>query len=319
MNFATPHGWGREHGAASDLSPCPARASDGRVPLSWGQLAIVAPLFLCLLGLTAPAWALEPPAYRGYVNDYAQMLHPGSAQEIEQALRAFAETDSTQIAVLTLASLEGDDLEAFSIRTVEKWGVGQRGRDNGVLLLVVKNDRKIRIEVGRGLEGVLTDLAAGRITDNIIRPLFKAGQFDQGIRDGVTAIIKACRGEFTAAARRPARAGRSQEPSPALSYLFLSLFVISFLGRASRPLGVVAGAILLPLAVLLGGPAVGIFFLLLLIPIGAVAGLLVPFVLGNMLMGGSRIALGGGSYTSGGGFGGFGGGSFGGGGASGNW
>jgi len=275
-------------------------------------------LGLCwLFSLATAAVALEPPAFRGYVNDFAKLLPPAVAQEIEQALRSFEESDSTQVAVLTIDSLEGDSLEDFSIRTVEKWGIGQRGKDNGVLFLVVKNDRKLRIEVGRGLEGVLTDLATGRILDNIVRPLFKAGRFDDGIKAGVAAIIQTSRGEFMAD-RRPARPGRHQEPPPALAYLFFGLFVTSFLGRASRPLGMLAGAILLPLAAFFGVPTSGLLFLLLLMPIGAVGGLLLPLIVGNMLLGRGGMPMGGGGF-GGGGFGGFGGGSFGGGGASGDW
>lgn len=273
-------------------------------------------LLCCLLGLAAPVLALDPPAFRGYVNDYARLFSPETVQQLEQALQTFEETDSTQVAVLTLDSLEGDTLEEFSLRTVEKWGVGQRGKDNGVLLLVVKNDRKLRIEVGRGLEGVLTDLMAGRIVDLVIRPSFKEGRFDDGVKAGVAAIMQACRGEFTAVPRSK-RSGRRQEAPSALSYLFFGLFITSFLGRASRPLGVVAGALLLPLAAFLGMPSLGFFLLLLLMPLGALGGFILPFIVSDMLMSRGGISMGGGGF--GGGFGGFGGGGFGGGGASGSW
>ena len=293
----------------------PGRNRGQRLKTQFGAVALT---LFCLCSLITPAWALDPPAFQGYVNDYARMLSAGTALEIEQALRSFDETDSTQIAILTIDSLEGDALEDFSIRTVEKWGIGQRGKDNGVLLLVVKNDRKLRIEVGRGLEGVLTDLKAGRIVDNVIRPLFKAGRFDEGIKSGVVAIIQTCRGEFVADSLTTLGHDRGPEPPPAFGYLLFSLFIISFLGRASRPLGMMAGAILLPLAAFFGLPSLGLLFLLLLIPVGAVGGLLLPLILSNMFMGGGGgISMGGGGF--GGGFGGFGGGSFGGGGASGNW
>lgn len=281
-------------------------------------LALVLSLFY-LFALAAAALALEPPAFQGYVNDYAKMLSSGTAQQLEEALRSFAETDSTQVAILTIDTLDGDSLEDFGIRTVEKWGVGQRGKDNGVLLLVVKNDRKLRIEVGRGLEGVLTDLATGRIIDYVIRPPFKDGRFDDGIKAGVAAIIQASRGEFSAEPRAP-RAGRRQEPPPVLAYLFFGLFIISLLGKISRPLGMMAGAILLPLAAFFGVPSIGLLLLLLLMPMGAVGGLLLPSIVGNILMSRGGISMGGRSGGfGGGGFGGFGGGSFGGGGASGGW
>jgi len=271
---------------------------------------------LCCLLFTAdisPGWALPPPAFHGHVNDLAKLLSPATAGRLEQTLQAFAESDSTEIAILTIDSLEGDDLEGFSIRTVEQWGLGQRGKDNGVLLLVVKNDRKLRLEVGRGLEGVLTDLTAGRIIDTVIAPQLKSGHFDEGITAGVKAIINASRGEFSAE-KRPRRHG--QEPPPTLSYLLFGLFITSFLGRASRPLGVIAGAVLLPLAAWLGMPSLGIFLLLLLLPVGALGGLFLPLMMNSMLL--SRGGMGGGGFD-GGGFSGFGGGSFGGGGASGSW
>ncbi|MDH5299428.1 MAG: TPM domain-containing protein, partial [Desulfobulbaceae bacterium] len=111
------------------------------------------PLVLALLLSGFALWpppvrALAVPAYRGYVNDYADLLSPATEARLERALQSFDLSDSTQIAVLTIPSLEGEDLEGFSIRTVEGWKIGQKGKDNGVLFLVVKNDRKMRIEVG---------------------------------------------------------------------------------------------------------------------------------------------------------------------------
>lgn len=274
----------------------------------------------CLAGSACLAQALSPPSFTGYVNDYARMLRPETALQLEQALRSFDEADSTQVALLTIDTLDGDSLEDFSIRVVDAWKVGQQGKDNGVLFLVVKNDRLMRIEVGRGLEGVLTDLAAGRIVDNVVRPLFKAGRFEDGILAGVAAIIQTCRGEFTAPVRM-ANSAQGQEPPQIVSYLFFCMFIVASLGRASRPLGMLAGAFLLPLAAFLGLPSIGLLVLLMLMPVGAVAGLIVPLLLGNMLV--SGILRGGGSFRGGGrgggGFGGFGGGGFGGGGASGRW
>ena len=273
-----------------------------------------------------PAHAREIPAFRGYINDYANMISEPTRGRLERALQSFELTDSTQIAVLTVESLEGDPLEDFSIRVAEKWGIGQKGKDNGVLLLVAKKERRARLEVGYGLEGVLTDLLAGRIIDDIITPLFKAGRFDEGFEAGVVAVVKATRGEFKADPRASHR-GRQREPSPLVSYLFLGGLFIAFLGSASRKLGMVAGAIILPIAVLLGLPsAVGWLILLLLIPAGAFGGLLLPLILAGFLRGGGGgIYMGSGMYRGGmgggmgGGFGGFGGGGFGGGGASGGW
>ncbi|MEW6290315.1 MAG: TPM domain-containing protein [Thermodesulfobacteriota bacterium] len=282
-----------------------------------GLLLVVA----CILGPGCLALALDVPPYKGYVNDYADMISAQEEVRLERALQSFELTDSTQVAILTIASLAGDSLEDFSIRTVEQWKIGQKGRDNGVLLLVAKDDRKIRIEVGRGLEPVLTDLLSGRIIDGVISPNFKAGRFDQGMEAGVAAIIQAVRGEFKAD-RRGARVRQGDEPPPLLfQFLFFGLFLVAFLGRIWRPLGVIGGAVLFPLAFLFGLLPFSFLLLLLLIPAGAFGGWLLPFLLAGMLRGGGVGYYGGGhgGGFGGGGFGGFGGGGFGGGGASGNW
>ena len=278
-----------------------------------------------LLALIAPAWGLEPPPFQGYVNDYAHLLKPETVRLLDQALSDFDRSDSTQVAVLTIDSLAGDSLDDFSIRTAERWKIGQKGKDNGVLLLVVKNDHKLRIEVGRGLEGVLTDLLAGRIVDNVIRPLFKEGRYDEGVKAGVGAIIQACRGEFKADPRALARLrGQGQGPPPVLAYFLFGFLGIAFLGRMSKPLGIVAGAVLLPLAVFLGLGSLGWLALLILLPAGALGGFLLPLIIANLLFGGGG-GFGGGGFGGGfggggdSGFGGFGGGDFGGGGASGGW
>ena len=106
------------------------------------------------------ALALEVPQLKYHVNDYANMMSPETRSKIESDLKAFEQSDSTQVVILTIQSLEGEDLEGYSIKVAEAWKIGQKGKDNGVILLVANKERKIRIEVGRGLEGKLTDLAA---------------------------------------------------------------------------------------------------------------------------------------------------------------
>ena len=243
--------------------------------------------------------------------------------KLEKDLHAFDLSDSTQIAILTIDSLEGDPIEDFSIRVVDQWKIGQKGTDNGVLFLAVKNDRKMRIEVGRGLEHVLTDLAAGRIIDTVVAPRFKAGRFDAGFETGTLAIIQTTRGEYTP--RSPGKGGG--EPPLLFKYLFFGMALIGFLGTNSKALGVVAGGALVPLMFFMGMPGpIGWPFLLMLIPLGALGGLLLPILLSGMMKHGGRGGYygGGGGFGSsggggGGGFGGFGGGGFGGGGASGGW
>lgn len=292
-------------------------------PRNRGWLALLAGFLL--LATSTVAWGREVPAFQGYVNDYAGMISPGAEQELTALLAAFDQSDSTQVAILTVDSLEGEDLEGFSIRVVDQWKVGQQGKDNGVLLLVAKQERKIRIEVGRGLEGVLTDLLSGRIIDQAIAPAFRAGQIDQGFVNGANAIIAATRGEFKADGRSRNRRTGDKAP-PIVSYLFIALLLVAFLGNISKKLGAGAGALLVPLAAYGGmGSAIPLLLLLLLIPAGLLAGIIAPIVLnalasghgGGMYYGGfgGRGGFGGG----GGGFGGFGGGGFGGGGASGGW
>lgn len=274
-----------------------------------------------LLLVTGSACALAVPNYQGYVNDYAKMLSPATRSKLERALQSFELTDSTQVALLTINSLEGDSLEDFSIRTVDQWKIGQKDKDNGVLFLIVKNDRKMRIEVGKGLEGVLTDLASGRIIDAVVAPLFKSGDFEGGIQSGLAAIIQTTRGEFKAdqLPRHPTRRGR--EPSPVLTYLFFGVMIISFFGRVSKPLGIISGALLFPLIGLMGFSSLGFLALLLLVPAGALGGLFLPLLFANAMTGRGGMYMGGGFGGSGGGggFGGFGGGGFSGGGASGGW
>jgi uncharacterized protein len=285
-------------------------------------------IIVCLFSLVLPflvpsgsAQALEVPPYRGYVNDYAGMLAVETVRSLEQSLADFERSDSTQIAVLTIPSLEGEVLEDFSIKVVEKWGIGQKSKDNGVLLLVAKKERKVRIEVGYGLEGVLTDLLSGRIVDQVITPAFKAGRFDQGLSAGVGAIIQATRGEYRGESRRTLRDG---EPSGLFKFLFFGIVFIAFLSQISRKAGAVAGGLLLPAALIFGLlPAFNLLLLLLLIPLGGLVGwVLAPILAAFSRAGGSGRHYGGGfggGGFRGGGFGGFGGGGFGGGGASGGW
>ncbi len=290
-----------------------------RLKISFPVLA----LLLVLFAWIGPASALEVPAYRGYVNDYAGMLSAQATGQLQQALAGFDQSDSTQVAILTIPSLEGEDLEGFSIKVVEKWGVGQKGKDNGVLLLVAKQERKVRIEVGRGLEGVLTDLISGRIIAQVISPAFKTGQIDEGFLAGTSAIIQATRGEFKAEARD---SRRRQEPSPLFKFAVLAIIATVFIARISRPMGAVSGSAIFPLAALFGlTSGWSWMLLLLLVPVGGLLGWLLWPMLAAMASGAGDHhggGFGGGGFGGGGGgggFGGFGGGGFGGGGASGSW
>src|SRR5512143_3857728 len=161
------------------------------------RVRTAAALALMLL-VVQTAVALNVPPLRGRVNDYAGVLSPGVVRQLDLLLKDFEQKDSTQIVVLTVPSLEGDSLEDFSIRVAEQWKIGHKGLDNGAILLISRADRKVRIEVGYGLEGRLTDLVSGRIIREVIVPEFRAGRFDQGVVNGVQAMIESVRGEFKA-------------------------------------------------------------------------------------------------------------------------
>jgi len=278
---------------------------------------------LIFLLISTACFATEVPPLRSYVNDYASMLSPGVVQQLESELAAFEKSDSTQIVVLTIPSLEGEVLEEYSIKVVEKWQIGQKGKDNGALLLVVKNDRKIRIESGRGLEGTLTDLVSGRIIRNEMTPAFKQGEFDLGVARGVGAIMATVRGEY-GAEPRDLRQGK-KGASPILTLLLFVLVASVFLGAISKVLGGVAGAVGLPVATLLSFSGTSLFLLGLLAVVGFLLGLFAAFLFSSGgrggFGGGPFIGGFGGGFGRGGGGGGFmgGGGSFGGGGASGDW
>lgn len=253
-------------------------------------------LWIALLGIAwvlgaYPAWALAVPPLEGRINDHAGILSSAARTALEERLAQFETKTGHQLAVLTIPSLEGDAIEDFSIRVVENWKLGKKGKDDGVLVLVVSKDRKMRIEVGYGLEGDLPDATAGRIIRDIMVPQFKLGDFEHGIAGAIDAIIAKTGG---------AAAGAPQST------------------LAKKPLGT-AGTVL---SVLFRLAFFGIFAVILLFVLlsnrlgrGGRRSLYYGGFIGGGLGGGFRS---GGSGFGGGGFSG-GGGGFGGGGASGDW
>jgi uncharacterized protein len=284
-----------------------------------------------VLGLLAlvqiAAGAGKVPPLRGRVNDQAGMLSPGVVRQLELLLEDLERKDSTQIVVLTVASLEGAALEEFSMRVAERWKVGQKGLDNGAILIIARAERKVRIEVGYGLEGRLTDLRAGRIIRDVIIPEFRAGRFDQGVANGVQAMVDTVRGEFQAGPRNEPGDRSARNPADAVPFLFLFVFLVFSLGRVSRPLGTAAGGVLMPfLGHMAFSPGLGM--LAALAGIGLLTGFIIAVIAGLVPAGGAGVyrrwprggygGFPGGGFPSGGGFSG-GGGGFGGGGSSGSW
>jgi uncharacterized protein len=159
---------------------------------------------ILLLGLfflfPRAAFALDIPVVPdGYVTDHAHLLSPTAKQKLEQILSGFEAQSTNQIVVATFPSLEGEAVEDFSIRLAEQWKVGEKGKDNGVIFLIFKEDRQMRIEVGYGLESVLPDALAGQILDQEVRPYFQKLDYEAGIFAGVGAILRATQGEYSSA------------------------------------------------------------------------------------------------------------------------
>ncbi len=150
-----------------------------------------------LWSVPGPSSALEvPPHPDGYISDRAELLSPSAKAQLEAMLRDFEVQTSNQVVVATFPSLEGESLEDFSIQLAEAWKIGQQGKDNGVIFLIFKLDRKMRIEVGYGLESVLSDALAGQIIRDVVTPHFRQGRMETGIAAGLAAILEAIEGEY---------------------------------------------------------------------------------------------------------------------------
>ena len=160
-----------------------------------GRLALITFLFFYS---AAAAQKAIPELWGTRVHDEAHALKPETVDALEKQLKVYEDSTSNQIAILIVPSLDGEVLESYSLKVAEKWKLGQKGKDNGVLLLVAVEDHKMRIEVGQGLEGVLTDAQSNRIIRNEIAPEFRRGDYDAGIIAGIDGITKAIKGEYQA-------------------------------------------------------------------------------------------------------------------------
>ena len=171
-----------------------------------------------------------------YVTDKTGTLTSSQLKSLESKLAAFDKETSTQLVVWMESSLDGNSVEDRSYEIAEQNGIGQKGKNNGVLLYIAKDDRKLRIEVGYGLEGALTDALSSQIIRKEITPQFKKGNFYDGINAGVDAIIKATKGEYTADKENKEKesgSGMCCVPFPALVFfiIFFFIFVIPIIRR----------------------------------------------------------------------------------------
>lgn len=199
------------------------------------------PLFLLLCAWSWMAQAQpEFPVLSGRVVDQAELLDAPTEARLTQLLAAHEQASSEQLVVVTLANLQGVAIEEFGYRLGRHWGIGQKGKDNGALLLVARDERKLRIEVGYGLEGRLTDAQSSLIINQVIVPAFKRGDYAKGIEDGVVAILQVLGGEPMAASTEP-----EQQEAKAIPFFILLLIVLVLIGggRGGRR-GLLLGALL---------------------------------------------------------------------------
>jgi uncharacterized protein len=293
---------------------------------------------------------LEVPFLDGRVSDQAGIMSPGAIRQVSTLLAEHERKTGDQIAVLTLPSLEGESLEDFSVRVAQTWKLGQKGKDNGILLLVAPQEHKMRIEVGYGLEASLPDALAGRIIRDEIAPAFRHQDYDGGIRAGVEAILGALEGSYTpkVESRNASRSsGNGLAPDMDLPMrILLGAFIFGILGLFTAMGIFVPDAsgwflyfflipfwAMFPIVILgprgalwtLGCHLVGFPILRLLLPRTAWGKNAASHIHssggchGSSYSNGWSFSSGGGGFSSGGGGFSGGGGSFGGGGASGSW
>ena len=197
---------------------------------SMGACARLLSALVFLAVAFAPAVAADLLPLTGRVVDQAGMIDAATKALLTARLEAFEQKSSDQIVVATMNSLDGDSIEDFANRQFRAWGLGQAGENNGILLLVAKDDRKMRIEVGYGLEGTLTDLHSKLIIENTMVPAFRAGDFSGGISRAVDDIILVLEGN---AAELEARAERNQEAPEQIDwavFLFIAVWATLFFG-----------------------------------------------------------------------------------------
>jgi uncharacterized protein len=293
---------------------------------AWLTLALLA---LAVLPVAADAVTWDPqregqepiPALSAHVTDLTGTLSASERQALEAKLADWESRTTNQLAVLIVPTTKPETIEEYSIRVAEAWKIGQKGKDNGALFLVAKNDKQMRIEVGYGLEGELTDVASRRIIGDTVAPLFSKGQFAAGIDAGVDRIIAVVGGTDTAAPAQPRRSRSSHFDFGTIAILLL--VAVPALGAVLRSiLGNVGGS-------LAGGAVAGGITWLFAgwVLFGVIAAILALVVIAFSSFGGrggpGMWFPGGGGGWGGGGFGGGGwgggGGGFGGGGASGGW
>lgn len=204
---------------------------------SMGKFKIYFGIIICfLIFAILPAQAeYKPPQPVGYVNDFAGVMSQGQKTALDNSIKELKTKTHAEIAVVTLKSLDGYPIEDVAITIGRKWGVGEKGKDNGIVILAAPNDRKMRIEVGYGLEGYLTDGQAGRIRDQYMLPYFKQKEYGQGIIYGTQAVIQAvAKGygvEISGSEALPEPVHKSSKHFDPFIFLILFVIFVTLFGR----------------------------------------------------------------------------------------
>ncbi len=254
------------------------------------RFLLISGLLTCLLLVSTPGLAEDFPTLKGYVTDLGDMLSDGEENTLSADLKAYEDTTSNQFAILTIASLNGYDVSDYAWNVAEQNGIGQKGKDNGLLILVAREEHKISIQIGYGLEAVITDGQARLVIENYLTPAFRNNNYYKGLADGILAMQQMAAGEFKADEKK--KDNNSGGGSGFMIFIVLIIFLSGIFRRKGGSDN-------------FGGKGKN-----------RTLGRMLPWlILGSLGSGGS----GGGGGSFGGGFGGFGGGSFGGGGASGGW
>lgn len=193
-------------------------------------------LALAALFSSFPLFAANVPALKGRVNDYAKIIRDSDEREIEEYLAGVEQACGAQIAVLTMPSLEGEDISSFGIKVADKWQLGDKEKDNGAILIVAYAEHDLRIEVGDGLEGSLTDAKCGLILRNVIVPEFRDGNYSKGILEGVKNIGAIASGDESALSRsvKEGEDKSSNDLVPVFAMLIWLIFVVSMISANAR-------------------------------------------------------------------------------------
>ena len=281
--------------AASPLKPGFRLEAGTWAVVIWYRASLWLLALLWLLpALGTSAQSLPPrPSPPRLVNDLAHLMQPAEVDALEQKLIAYNDSTSSQIAVVTVPNLDGGEIADYAQKLYESWGIGRKGKNNGILVLVAQQEHAARIQTGYGLEGAVPDALAKRIISNVLVPAFRQNQYYAGLNRATDQLIALAKGEYKAdPADAQPQGGRDGGGSGPPFWLIIGILVLVFIMLRNRGGG--------------GGPGNR----------GFGGGFIPPILFGGGGFGGGGGGFGGGG---GGGFGGFGGGSSGGGGASGNW